>query len=114
MQKITTEELLKELQELDARIVIAPNANRPGASNILLNGIDICPWVHSTEIQSEHSSDYTYLLPNDTRVPFKTIDEIKEIVKLTIDRMNTDKEYSDLMTGNEGVIEEEVYGEHKA
>lgn len=113
MQKISTEQLLKELQEMDNRILIVPNQNRPGASNVLLNGVDICPWVHSTTVQSEHSADYTYALPNDTRVPFKTIDEIKEIVKLTLDKLSNDKEYSDLVLGTDEVIEEEVYGEHK-
>lgn len=112
MQKITTEQLQSDLQEIDKRLLIVPNTNRPGAANIFLNGVDICPWVPQFEVQSEHSSDYSYNL-NDMKIPFKTIDEIKEIIKLTLAKTE-DKEYSDLLFGADEKIEEETYGEHKA
>lgn len=112
MQKITTEQLQAELQELDKRILIVPNMNRPGASNVFINGVDICPWVPQFEVQDEHTPDYQYALPNDTRVPFKTVDEIKEIIKLTLSRTE-DKEYAELLFGSDEVITEETYGEHK-
>lgn len=86
MQKITTAQLEKELQELDPRIVIVPNSNRPGASNVLLNGVDICTWIPSFEVQDEHTPDYAYTL-HDMPIPFKTISEIKEIVTMTLDKL---------------------------
>lgn len=112
MQKITTEQLQSEIQEIDKRLVIVPNTNRPGASNVFLNGVDICPWIPQFEVQSEHTPDYVYNL-NDIKIPFKTIDEIKEIIKLTLQKTE-DKEYADLLFGSDEKIEEENYGEHKA
>lgn len=86
MQKISTQDFQKEIQEIDPRLMIVPNQNRPGASNIFLNGVDICPWVNSFEIQDEHSPDYTYQL-NDMPVPFKTSVEIKEIINMTLNQL---------------------------
>lgn len=113
MPKISTEELELELKQIDPRIVIVPNQNRPGASNVLLNGVDICPWVPSFEVQQDHTEDYTYRLPNDMIVPFKTITEIKEIVTMTLKRTE-DREYADILFGVDEKIEEETYGEHSA
>jgi len=112
MQKISTQDFQKELQELDPRLLIVPNQNRPGASNVFLNGVDICPWVPSFEIQDEHSPDYTYNL-NDMRVPFKTSVEIREIVKKILDQLQ-DKAFADDLFDAPVEGAEEVYGEHKA
>lgn len=112
MQKIKTEDFQKELQAIDPRIMIVPNANRPGASNIFLNGVDICPWVSSFEIQDEHSSDYVYKL-NDMPIPFKTTNEIKEIVLMILGKLQ-DPEFSDVLFDKPLDVKEETYGEHKA
>lgn len=112
MQKITTQEFEKELQQIDPRIMIVPNQNRPGASNVFLNGVDICPWVPSFEVQDEATPDYTYKL-NDTPIPFKTTVQIKEIINLTLGRLQ-DKEYSDALFDAPVDVQEEVYGQHKA
>lgn len=112
MQKITTEQLEKELQEIDKRIIITPNSNRPGASNVFLNGVDICPWVPSFEVQDEHSSSYVYHV-NDMPIPFKTVSEVKEIVMMTLEKMK-DKEYSDAMFNMPVDVVEETYGDHRA
>ena len=111
MQKIATKDFEKELQELDPRLMIVPNNNRPGASNVFLNGVDICPWVNSFEIQDEASPDYTYNL-NDTRVPFKTSIEIKEMVKMVLGRLE-DKAYAEDLFDTPLDVTEEIYGEHK-
>jgi len=111
MQKITNEEFLKKLQEIDKRLMIVPNQNRPGAANIFLNGVDICPWVPQFDLQDEHTSDYTYRY-NDIPIPFKTTGEIIEIVNLTLEKLKQ-KEYSDALFDMPQDIEEEVYGEHK-
>lgn len=111
MQKISTQEFEKELQKLDPRLLIVPNQNRPGASNIILNGADLCPWVPQFEIQDEHSDDYVYRL-NDMPIPFKTTTEIMEIVKMTLNKLQ-DKEYADAVFDTPLDVEEEVYGNHK-
>lgn len=111
MIKIKTEDFQKELQAIDPRLLIVPNNNRPGASNIMLNGVDICPWVNSFEIQDEASPDYTYNL-NDMRVPFKTSSEIKEVVKGVLDKLS-DKAFADDLFDAPLEVNEETYGEHK-
>jgi hypothetical protein len=85
MQKIATLELEQELKLLDPRIIIAPNQNRPGASNVFLNGVDICTWVPSEYVQDEATPDYVYRL-NDLTIPFKTSGEIKEIVQMVLEK----------------------------
>lgn len=113
MQKITTPEFEKELQQLDPRIVIVPNEKRPGASNVFFNGIDICPWVPSFEVQDEPTDDYVYNL-DDRRIPLKTSIQIKEIVEKTLNSMKKDPEYAAIMFDTPLKVEEETYGEHKA
>ncbi len=113
MQKITTQEFETQLKEIDPRIVIVPNNNRPGASNVFLNGVDICPWVPSSEIQDEFTDDYVYNL-GDRPVHFKTTVQVKEIVEKTLNSMRTDPEYAAVMFDSPVKVEEESYGEHKA
>lgn len=112
MQKISTQDFQKELQAIDPRIMIVPNNNRPGASNVMLNGTDICPWIPSFELQDEHSPDYVYKL-NDMPIPFKTTTEVKEIVKMTLGKLK-DPEFADALFDTPLNIEEETYGEHIA
>jgi len=109
MQKIKTEEFEKKLQELDKRIVIVPNSNRPGASNVFLNGVDICTWIPQFEIQDEATPDYVYKL-NDIIIPFKTTGQIIDIVKNTIDQMKN-PEYSDIFFDNDSNIINQGNGE---
>lgn len=112
MQKIGITEFQKQLQEIDPRILIVPNNNRPGASNIFLNGADICPWIPSFEIQDEHTPDYVYKL-NDMPIPFKTTEEVIDIVKRTLKQLEQ-PEYSDALFDMPVDVKEEVYGQHKA
>ena len=112
MQKIKTEDFQKKLQEINPNIMIIPNSNRPGVSNMMLNGIDICPWIPSFEIQDERSPDYVYNL-RDMPIPLKTTEEIKEILKLTLNKLE-DKDYADVLFDTPLELTEEVYGQHKA
>lgn len=112
MQKIKTEDFQKELQKLDPRIMIVPNSNRPGASNVFLNGVDICPWIPQFEVQDEKTPDYVYKY-NDMPIPFKTSGEIKEIVMMTLEKIKQ-PEYSDALFDTTLEAKEESYGEHKA
>ena len=99
------------MKVLDPRVMIVPNQNRPGASNVFLNGVDICPWVNSFQVQDEHTPDYTYEL-NGQRIPFKTTVEIKEIVSGVLEKIK-DTEYRDALFDAPLNVEEETYGEHK-
>lgn len=112
MQKIKTEDFQKELQEIDPRILIVPNTNRPGASNIFLNGVDICPWIPQFEMQDEFTPDYCYKL-HDNPIPFKTTTQAKEIVQMTLDKLNT-PEYADALFDKPVDVQEETYGTHTA
>jgi len=112
MQKIKTEDFQKELQTIDPRLVIVPNKNRPGASNLFLNGVDICTWIPQFEIQDEVTPDYVYKL-NDLPIPFKTTEQVKEIVQMTLEQLKT-PEYSDALFDAPVDVVEENYGQHKA
>lgn len=112
MQKKSIEEFQKELQAIDPRLLIVANPNRPGAANLFLNGVDICPWLPAFEIQDEHSPDYVYNL-RDMPIPFKTTGEVIEIVNLTLKKL-TQPEYADALFDAPVNVEEETYGQHKA
>lgn len=86
MQKITTSDFELELKKLDPRLTIVPNPNRAGASNVHLNGVDICTWVPQFEVQDEATPDYVYRL-NDMVIPFKTTTEIKEVVQMVLNKV---------------------------
>ena len=58
-----TKEFEKQLKEIDPRLEIIPNPNRPGLSNIKLDGKDICP-VPADEIKEETDPNYFYTFPN--------------------------------------------------
>ena len=106
------EDFQKELQAIDPRLMIVPNNNRPGASNLFLNGVDICTWIPQFIIQDQHTPDYVYKL-NDLPIPFKTTGEVKEIVKMTLEQLKT-PEYADVLFDTPQDIQEESYGQHKA
>jgi len=112
MVKIKTEDFQKELQEIDPRILIVPNTNRPGASNIFLNGVDICPWIPQFEMQDEFTPDYSYKL-HDNPIPFKTTVQAKEIVRLTLEQLKQ-PEYADALFDKPVDVKEETYGTHNA
>lgn len=112
MQKIKVEDFQKELQQVDPRLMIVPNQNRPGASNLFLNGVDICSWIPQFEIQDEATPDYVYRL-NDMPIPFKTTVQIIEIAKGVLGKLE-DKDYADALFDTPQNIEEVQYGEHHA
>lgn len=112
MTKIKVEDFQKELQLIDPRLMIVPNANRPGASNLFLNGVDIVTWIPQFEIQDEHTPDYVYKL-NDQPIPFKTTVEVKELVERIMNQLKQ-PEFSDILFDNPISVTEESYGQHKA
>lgn len=78
MEKIPTSQLIDELKAIDQRIELVPNPNRPGLSNIKINGVDVCP-VPSDYMQDEHDPSYVYVFPNGMAGQMKTYTEAKEI-----------------------------------
>lgn len=79
MKTYLVSQLEKELQEINPSVVIRENPNRPGLSNVMLNGVDICVGLPSNVLQEEHTPDYVYRFPNDIVAPMKTYPEAKEI-----------------------------------
>lgn len=103
-----TKEFLKELKELDERLDIVPNRNRPadkqkcgnGISNVTLNGRDIdCP-VPSEEIKDDFDPHYYYMFPNGMMSPFKTRTEALDRVKKALDPESM-KEMEELYSDDE-------------
>jgi hypothetical protein len=92
MEKIPTQQLLNELKEIDSRVELVLNPNRPGLSNFKINGMDLCP-VPSEYLQLEHSGDYVYNFPNGMAAPFKTYGEAKGLCEFYLNKLK-DPEYS--------------------
>lgn len=86
METIPTQKLLEELRAIDPRIQLVPNPNRPGLSNLKINGVDICP-VPSEVMQTEHTHDYIYRFPNDMVGNLKTYDEAKSVALSILNRL---------------------------
>jgi len=50
-----------ELKAIDPRLTLEPNLNRPGISNIKLNGKDVIPVPD--DLREEHDPNYVYQFP---------------------------------------------------
>lgn len=58
---MTPQEFEKELKLIDSRLTVVPNPNRPGISNVKLNGKDIIPVPD--DLREEHDPTYMYHFP---------------------------------------------------
>lgn len=76
--KIPTKQLIEELKEINPSFELVPNPNRPGLSNIKLNGVDVLP-VPAEQMQEIHTPDYIYVFPNGMSGEMKTYTEAKEV-----------------------------------
>lgn len=85
-----TEMFKAELQKLDSRLDIIDNPNRPGLSNIKLDGRDICP-VPSNEIYDEPNNNYRYEFPNGMSARHKSISEALAQVNATLEMIKTEE-----------------------
>ena len=85
-----TKDFEKKLKELDSRLSIVENPNRPGLSNIKLDGRDICP-VPSGEIKEEADPTYFYTFPNGAQGRHKSQKEALAMVEHTIEFIKTDE-----------------------
>jgi hypothetical protein len=112
MQKIPVDQLLQELQAIDSRVVIVPNENRPGLSNIKVNGIDICP-IPQFELQDEHTPDYIYTFPNDMQAPMKTYGEAKEMAERFLQKIKDPVHAAEFFDTDLNDTESTQYGVHK-
>lgn len=72
-----------ELKQIDPRLSIVLNANRPHIANIKLSGTDICP-IPANEIKDEHDPSYRVELPNGSFAPHRSRSEAIALVKHTL------------------------------
>lgn len=100
MEKILTSKLIEELKLIDSRIECVPNPNRPGLSNIKLNGVDICP-VPSEMMQTEHTPDYVYVFPNGMAGKMKTYDEAKSMTLSVLNNLKNSEYANDFFAKDE-------------
>lgn len=91
METIKVSQLEKELQEINPNVRIVPNPNRPGISNIMLNGQDLVVGLPNNELQLEHSSGYVYHFPNGMDGQFKTYNEAKEMAISFLNKLKDPK-----------------------
>jgi hypothetical protein len=85
-----TEAFEKILQEIDPRVTIVPNKNRPGLSNVLLSGKDICP-VPSDIIKEDTDPSYTYTFPNGMMARHKSQKEVISQLNTILEYIKTDE-----------------------
>lgn len=76
-----TTDFIEELKKIDPRIEVRENPNRPGLSNVFLDGEDIIP-IPSVEIKDEPDPNYTYTFPNGMIARHKSRQEV-------LDRLNS-------------------------
>jgi len=79
-----------ELKKINPDLVIVPNPNRPGLSNVKLNGQDICP-VPSENIKEEPDKDYRYAFPNGISARHNSIPEVIAKVEATLKTLQTEE-----------------------
>lgn len=97
--QITTKDFEREIKLIDPRLSIVPNPNRPGLSNIKLDGRDICP-VPSEEIKEESDPNYQYTFPNGMIARHKSRKEALAHIESTLTLLKT-KDGHDLFYGND-------------
>jgi hypothetical protein len=85
-----TSDFLSELKAIDPRLDIIENPNRPGLSNIKLDGRDICP-VPSDEIREDSEANYFYVFPNGMHARHKSREEALERVQGVLEMIKTDE-----------------------
>lgn len=88
-----TSDFEAELKEIDPRLSIVQNPNRPQLANIKLDGQDICP-IPAYEIRDEPDPTYTIELPNGMHAPHKSKREaiamVHHVLKLLENPDNAD------------------------
>lgn len=84
----------KELQQIDSRLSIISNPNRPGLSNIMLSGKDVCP-IPSDDIAETPEESRSYALPDGRIIKHRSRREALDFVNGTLGKLE-DKEYSEV------------------
>lgn len=83
-----TQEFELELKKLDPRLSIIENPNRPGLSNVKLDGRDVCP-VPSDIIKDEPDNGYRYEFPNGMSARHKSKSEVLAQVHQILEMVKT-------------------------
>lgn len=97
---MTIKDFAQELKEIDPRLSIVQNPNRPLIANIKLDGTDVCP-IPSQEIRDEPDSTYCIELPNGVMIPHKSRREALERVHHTL-KLLENPENADAFFGRNG------------
>jgi len=87
---MTASELEAELRALDERISVIPNPNRPGLSNVKLDGIDICP-VPSDDIKEMRDENYRYTFPTGHSAPHNSKADVMQRVHHVLTLLETEE-----------------------
>jgi len=85
---MTTDQFREELKELDSRLSVIQNPNRPQLCNIKLDGLDICP-IPSGEIREEPDENYTMQMPNGWIIKHKSRREALALVNSVLEMIKT-------------------------
>lgn len=77
-----------ELKEIDSRLSIVPNPNRPKICNIKIDGTDVCP-IPNYEIREHSDPGYTIEMPNGSLAKHRSKEEAIALVKHTLNVIET-------------------------
>lgn len=80
---MTTKEFEAELQTIDPRVTIRPNANRPGLANVFIGTGEVCP-CPAEEIRDEPDPTYVYAFPNGSVARHKSRREVTDALRDTL------------------------------
>lgn len=89
-----------ELKEIDPRLSIVVNPNRPKICNIKLDGTDICP-IPNYEIREESDPGYTMEMPNGTLSKHRSRTEALALIQHTL-KLLEKPENADAFFGRNG------------
>lgn len=89
-----------ELKEIDPRLSIVVNPNRPKICNIKLDGTDICP-IPNYEIKEYPDAGYTMELPNGSMARHRSREEALALVFHTL-KLIKNPENADAFFGRNG------------
>lgn len=90
MKHYTLQELQTELKQLDERLEVVPNSNRPGLANVKLEGRDITP-CPLEDIREDIDPTYFYTFPNGMQGRHKSYGEIIDSVKRILEMVKTEE-----------------------
>jgi len=83
-------DFLIEIQKIDPRLTIQVNPNRPGLSNIMLDGKDVCP-IPTDDLREEDDPRHYYTFPNGYSAPHNSVTSAKQKIHLLLEKLKDPK-----------------------